>query len=299
MLSRAGLAELLGDVAAGTMRRERVAPRPQVVLCQFTEAPTAGITTLLRVKTRNAASVEALVRQDDSGTLFDGEIAPDGEFAFTPLSGAIIRVRLVLTPRRISVMAPGRVEHEFACLPKVSGPAFAKIAVPSQAYVGESLSVIWDAPTALAVVIHIDDGDKRAEQAGASAGVIRLRPTRAGPIVLRLVAQGQFGVSVQTRTVEVTFQSPRIEIEQPIQCGYPGTEVTFAWRIGGGAKAAFLEAPMRNERHPVDLNHGFTTVIGEVEEDFLLIVVGLDGRRQTARLSAVPWLTSSFDMPHD
>ncbi len=137
---------------------------------------------------------------------------------------------------------------------------FSKIDVARQGFVGDSLPVVWEAQAATSVTLQIEDGDERAEHAGTSAGVFMLRPTRPGPILLRLVAQGPFATTVETRTVQVAAPVPRIEIEHPVQSGAPGTAVTFHWRISG-AREAFIEAPERGETYGVELDGGMVVDI--------------------------------------
>jgi len=204
-----------------------------------------------------------------------------------------------LTPAELVVsltLEPGRVVHNFRIRPQVVAPEFSKIEVARQVFVGDSLPVVWDAPSATSVTLHIEDGDERSEHAGTSAGVFMLRPTRTGPILLRLVAEGPFATTVQTRTVQVTAPVPRIEIERPVQWGNPGTAVTFYWRVSG-AHEVFVEAPVRGETYGVALDGGMVVDIEATEEEFHLVAIGLDGRRHTERFSTIPRVIGSLDEP--
>ena len=261
--------------------------RPRLLLCAFSEQPVVGVLNTLQVKTRDAASASLRIRQDGED-LFDGDIPPNAEIGIVPLTPAELFVSLTLEP--------GRVVHNFRVRPQVVAPEFSKLDVARQGSVGDSLPVVWDAPSATSVTLQIEDGDERSEHAGTSAGVFMLRPTRTGPILLRLVAQGPFATTVQTRTVQVVAPVPRIEIERPVQWGNPGTAVTFHWRITG-AREAFIEAPVRGETYGVALDGGMVVDIEPTEEEFHLIAIGLDGRRHTERFSTIPRLISSLDEP--
>jgi len=261
--------------------------RPRLLLCAFAEQPVVGVLNTLQVKTRHAESASLRIRQDGE-ELFDGDIPPHAEIGIVPLTPTELVVTLTLEP--------GRVVHNFRIRPQVVAPEFSKIDVARQAFVGDSLPVVWDAPSATSVTLQIEDGDERSEHAGTSAGVFMLRPTRTGPILLRLVAQGPFATTVQTRTVQVVAPVPRIVIERPVQWGNPGTAVTFHWRVSG-AREAFIEAPVRGETYGVALDGGMVVDIETTEEEFHLIAIGLDGRRYTERFSTIPRLIGSLDEP--
>ena len=261
--------------------------RPRLLLCAFAEQPVVGVLNTLQVKTRHAEGASLRIRQDGE-ELFDGDIPPHAEIGIVPLTPAELVVSLTLEP--------GRVVHNFRIRPQVVAPEFSKIDVARQAFVGDSLPVVWDAPSATSVTLQIEDGDERSEHAGTSAGVFMLRPTRTGPILLRLVAQGPFATTVQTRTVQVAAPVPRIEIERPVQWGNPGTAVTFHWRVSG-AREAFVEAPLRGETYGVAFDGGMVVDIEPTEEEFHLVAIGLDGRRYTERFSTIPRVIGSLDEP--
>ena len=261
--------------------------RPRLLLCAFAEQPVVGVLNTLQVKTRHAEGASLRIRQDGE-ELFDGDIPPHAEIGIVPLTPAELVVSLTLEP--------GRVVHNFRIRPQVVAPEFSKIDVARQAFVGDSLPVVWEAPSATSVTLQIEDGDERSEHAGTSAGVFMLRPTRTGPILLRLVAQGPFATTVQTRTVQVVAPVPRIEIERPVQWGNPGTAVTFHWRVSG-AREAFIEAPVRGETYGVALDGGMVVDIEPTEEEFHLVAIGLDGRRYTERFSTIPRVIGSLDEP--
>jgi hypothetical protein len=261
--------------------------RPRLLLCAFAEQPVVGVLNTLQVKTRHAEGASLRIRQDGE-ELFDGDIPPHAEIGIVPLTPAELVVSLTLEP--------GRVVHNFRIRPQVVAPEFSKIDVARQAFVGDSLPVVWDAPSATSVTLQIEDGDERSEHAGTSAGVFMLRPTRTGPILLRLVAQGPFATTVQTRTVQVVAPVPRIVIERPVQWGNPGTAVTFHWRVSG-AREAFIEAPVRGETYGVALDGGMVVDIEPTEEEFHLIAIGVDGRRYTERFSTIPRVIGSLDEP--
>ena len=261
--------------------------RPRLLLCAFAEQPVVGVLNTLQVKTRHAEGASLRIRQDGE-ELFDGDIPPHAEIGIVPLTPAELVVSLTLEP--------GRVVHNFRIRPQVVAPEFSKIDVARQAFVGDSLPVVWEAPSATSVTLQIEDGDERSEHAGTSAGVFMLRPTRTGPILLRLVAQGPFATTVQTRTVQVAAPVPRIEIERPVQWGNPGTAVTFHWRVSG-AREAFIEAPVRGETYGVALDGGMVVDIEPTEEEFHLVAIGVDGRRYTERFSTIPRVIGSLDEP--
>ena len=261
--------------------------RPRLLLCAFAEQPVVGVLNTLQVKTRHAEGASLRIRQDGE-ELFDGDIPPHAEIGIVPLTPAELVVSLTLEP--------GRAVHNFRIRPQVAAPVFSKIDVARQVFVGDSLPVVWDAPSATSVTLQIEDGDERSEHAGTSAGVFMLRPTRTGPILLRLVAQGSFATTIETRTVQVTVPVPRIEIEPPVQWGNPGTAVTFHWRVSG-AREAFIEAPVRGETYGVALDGGMVVDIEPTEEEFHLIAIGVDGRRYTERFSTIPRVIGSLDEP--
>jgi len=261
--------------------------RPRLLLCAFAEQPVVGVLNMLQVKTRHAEGASLRIRQDGE-ELFDGDIPPHAEIGIVPLTPAELVVSLTLEP--------GRVVHNFRIRPQVVAPEFSKIDVARQVFVGDSLPVVWDAPSATSVTLQIEDGDERSEHAGTSAGVFMLRPTRTGPILLRLVAQGPFATTVRTRTVQVVAPVPRIEIERPVQWGNPGTAVTFHWRVSG-AREAFVEAPERGETYGVGLDGGMVVDIEPTEEEFHLVAIGVDGRRFTERFSTIPRVIGSLDEP--
>lgn len=269
------------------------AARPRLVRCAFAEHPTVGVPNVLQVKSRHADSASLIVRQDRE-ELFNGDIPANAEIAVTPLTAAELVVSLTLEPRQDSGARP--VVHTLRVRPKTIPPKFAKIEVAPEASVGDNLTIVWDAPDATSVTLQIEAGGERTEHAGASSGAFLLNPSREGLILLRLAAQGPFASTVETRTVRVRIQKPRIAIEQPVQSGAPGTEVAFHWRISG-ARKAYVEAPLRNEAHGVALEGGMVVTIESQPEEFHLIAVGLDGRRHTERLSTVPRLIGCLDEP--
>jgi len=269
--------------------------RPRLLLCAFAEQPIVGVLNTLEVKTRHAAGASLRIRQDGAD-LFDGDIPPNAEVGIVPLTPAELAVSLTLEPRRASTAAPARVIHNFRVQPKVVAPVFSKIDVARQGFVGDSLPVVWEALAATSVTLHIEDGGERTEHAGTPAGVFMLRPTRPGPILLRLAAQGPFAATVETRTVQVATPAPRIEIEHPVQAGAPGTAVAFHWRVSG-AREAFVEAPERGETYGVGLDGGMVVDIEATAEEFHLVAVGVDGSRRTERLSTIPRLIGCLDEP--
>jgi hypothetical protein len=261
--------------------------RPRLLRCAFAEQPVVGVLNTLEVKSRAAQSASLRIRQDGE-VLFDGEIPPHAEIGIVPLTPSEMFLSLTLEP--------SGVVHNFRVRPKVVAPEFSKLDVARQAFVAESLPVLWEAPSATSVTLQIEDGDERSEHAATSAGVFMLRPTRTGPILLRFVAQGPFATTVQTRTVQVVAPVPRIEIEPPIQSGSPGTAVTFHWRVSR-AREAFVEAPLRGETYGVALDGGMVVEIEPTEEEFHLVAIGVDGRRYTERFSTIPRVIGSLDEP--
>jgi hypothetical protein len=259
--------------------------RPRLLRCAFAEPPVVGVLNTLQVKTRHAASASLRIRQDGED-LFEGDIPPNAEIGIVPLTPAELVVSLTLEP--------GRVVHNFRVRPRVVAPVFSKLDVARQGFVGDSLPVVWEAQAGTSVTLQIEDGDERSEHAGSSAGVFMLRPTRQGLILLRLVAQGPFATTVETRTVQVTIPVPRIEIEPPVQWGNPGVAVTFHWRISG-AREAFIDAPMRGESYGVALDGGMVVDIEPTAEEFHLVAIGLDGSRRTERFSTIPRLIGCLD----
>ncbi len=261
--------------------------RPRLLRCAFAGQPVVGVLNTLEVKTRHAASASLCIRQDGED-LFEGDIPPNAEIGIVPLTPAELVVSLNFEPSKIV--------HNFRVRPQVVAPVFSKIDVAQQGFVGDSLPVVWEAPSATSVTLQIEDGGERAEHAGASAAVFMLRPTRPGLILLRLAAQGPFATTVQTRTVQVSVPVPRIEIDAPVQWGSPGTAVTFHWRISG-AREAFVEAPVRGESYGVALDGGMVVDIEPTEEEFHLVAIGLDGSRRTERFSTIPRLIGCLDEP--
>ncbi len=261
--------------------------RPRLLRCAFAEPPVVDVLNTLQVKTRHAASASLRIRQDGED-LFEGDIPPNAEIGIVPLTPAELVVSLTLEPSKIV--------YNFRVRPQVVAPVFSKIDVAQQGFVGDSLPVVWEAPSATSVTLQIEDGEEQAEHAGASAGVFMLRPARPGLTLLRLVAQGPFATTVQTRTVQVTVPVPRIEIDAPVQWGSPGTAVTFHWRISG-AREAFIDAPSRGETYEVALDGGMVVEIEPAAEEFHLVAIGLDGRRFTERFSTMPRLIACLDEP--
>ncbi len=277
---------------AGRMLR-LIAARPRLIRCAFAHHPTVGVANVLQVKTRHAESASLVVRQDRE-ELFNGDIPPNAEIAITPLTAAELVISLTLEARPDSGMRP--VAHTLRVKPQALPPTFAKIEVAAQASVGDSLTIVWDAPGATSVALQIEAGDERTEYAGASSGAFTLPLSREGLILLRFVAQGPHAKTVETRTVRVKMPKPRIEIEQPVQSGPPGTEVAFHWRIVH-AREAFLEASLREQTHRVALEGGMVVTIDAQPEEFQLVAVGLDGRRYSEHLSTVPRLIACLDEP--
>lgn len=270
-----------------------IAARPRLVHCAFAQRPVVGAANILQIKTRHAESASLVVRQDRE-ELFNGDIPPNAEISITPLTAAELVISLTLEARPDSGTRP--VAHSLRVKPHAPPPSFAKIEVPAQAAVGESITILWDAPDAATVSLQIENDGERTEHAGASSGAFTLRPSREGLILLRLVAQGPHAKASETRTVRVKMPKPRLEIEQPVQSGAPGTEVAFRWKIAH-AREAFLEAPLRHQSHPVALEGGMVVTIDAQPEEFHLVAVGLDGRRYTEALSTVPRLIACLDEP--
>ncbi len=277
---------------AGRMLRS-ISVRPRLVRCAFAQQPIVGVPNILQVKTRHAENASLIVRQDRE-ELFNGDIPPNAEIAITPLTAAEMVVSLTLEPRLDS--GAQAAVHTLRVRPKAVLPKFTRIDVAPQARVGDSVTIIWDAPDAASVALQIESGGENIEHAGASSGAFTLRPSREGLILLRFVAQGPYAKTSETRTVRVKMAKPRIAIEQPVQSGAPGTEIAFRWRISA-AREAFVEAPLRNESHGVALEGGMVVTIDSHPEEFHLVAVGLDGRRYTERLSTVPRLIACLDEP--
>jgi hypothetical protein len=261
--------------------------RPRLSRCAFAERPVVGVLNMLQITTRHAASASLRIRQDGED-LFDGDIPLNAEIGVVPLTPAELLVSLALEP--------GHVVHNFRVRPQVVAPVFSKIDVARQGFVGDSLPVVWDAPSATSVTLQIEDGDEHAEHAGASAGVFMLRPSRPGLVLLRLVAKSAFATTAETRTVQVNAPAPRIEIEHPVQSGEPGTAVTFRWRITG-AREAFIDAPLRDKTYGVALDDGMVVDIEPTAEEFHLVAIGLDGRRHSERFATIPRLIACLDEP--
>lgn len=267
--------------------------RPRLVRCAFAQRPVVGVANILQIKTRHAETASLVVRQDRE-ELFNGDIPPNAKITLTPQTAAELVISLTLEARPDSGMRP--VTHSLRVKPHAPPPVFAKLEIPSQVNVGESVTILWDAPEAVSVTLQVENGGERSEHAGASSGAITLRPEREGLIVLRLVAQGSHAKTSETRTVRVKMPKPRFEIEQPVQSGPPGTEVVFHWNIAH-AREAFLEAPLRMQTHHVALEGGMVVTIDAQPEEFHLVTVGVDGRRYTERLSTVPRLIACLDEP--
>lgn len=261
--------------------------RPRLLRCAFAEQPVVGVLNTLQVKARHAASASLRVRQDGEN-LFDGEIPPNAEIGIVPLTPSELFISLTLEP--------SQVVHNFRVRPRVVAPVFSKIEVARQAFVGDSLPIVWEASDANSVTLQIEDGDERAEHPATSADVFVLRPARTGPVLLRLIAQGPFSSTVETRTVQITSPTPRIEIDAPVQSGEPGSAVSFHWRISN-AREAFIEAPARGETHGVALDGGMVVEIEPAAEDFFLVAVGADGSRRTEKFSTIPRLIGCLDEP--
>jgi hypothetical protein len=265
--------------------------RPRLVRCAFAQQPVVGVANILQIKTRHAEAASLVVRQDRE-ELFNGDIPPNAEITLTPLTAAELVISLTLEARSNSGIRP--VAHTLRVKPHAPPPTFVKIEAPSQVSVGESLTIIWDAPDAASVTLQIENDGERTEHAGASSGAFTLRPNREGLILLRLTAQGPHAKASETRTVRVKMPKPRFGIEQPVQSGPPGTEVAFRWKIAH-AREAFLEAPLRHQSHRVALEGGMVVTIDAQPEEFHLIAIGLDGRRYTERLSTAPRLIACLD----
>lgn len=270
-----------------------IAARPRLVRCAFAQQPVVGVSNILQVTTRHAESASLVVRQDRE-ELFNGDIPPNAEITLTPQTAAELVISLTLEGRPDSGTRP--IAHSLRVKPHAPPPTFVNIEIPQQVNVGENLSVVWDAPDAISVTLQVENDGERTEHAGASSGAFTLRPNREGLIVLRLVAQGSYAKTSETRTVRVKMPKPRFEIEQPVQSGPPGTEVAFHWRIAH-AREAFLEAPLREQTHRVALEGGMVATIDAQPEEFHLVAVGLNGRRYTERLSTVPRLIACLDEP--
>lgn len=260
-----------------------ITARPRLARCAFAQRPVVGVANILQINTRHAETASLVVRQDRE-ELFNGDIPPNAEITLTPQTAAELVISLTLEGRPDSGMRP--VTHTLRVKPHAPPPAFGKIEVPAQVSIGESVTTLWDAPDAVSVTLQIENGGERSEHVGASSGAFTLSPEREGLIVLRLVAQGPDAKASETRTVRVKMPKFRIAIEQPVQSGAPGTDVTFRWRIAH-AREAFLEAPLRGQTHRVALEGGMVVTIA----------VGLDGRRYTEALSTVPRLIACLDEP--
>lgn len=270
-----------------------VSARPRLIRCAFAQHPTVGAPNVLEVKSRHAESASLIIRQDRE-ELFNGDIPPNAEIAITPMTAAELVVSLTLEGRHESGSRP--VVHTLRVQPKAVPPKFTRIDVAQQVNVGDILIIAWDAPDAVSVTLQIESGGKREEHVGAPSSMFLLNPSLEGPILLRLVAQGSHAKTVETRTVRVKIAKPRIEIEQPVQSGPPGTEVAFRWRISG-ARHAYVDAPLRGETHSVALEGGMVATVESQPEEFHLVAVGLDGRRYTEPLSTVPRLIGCLDEP--
>jgi hypothetical protein len=297
MVSLAGLADLARDAVAGTIRQFWTPSRlPQLTSWRIDPKLTVGVDSLLHIQTRYAGGAYLRALQADGSLLHDGPVAPNGHVGLTPLTPALVRLVLTLEPRRASVVAQ-RIICEREILPQVIPPSL-KVEAPRQVCTGETLLLIWEAPTAQGVTVYIDDGENHEERAEGPAGVLSHRPTRPGPIVYRFVAQGEFAPSVEIRTIQVVVPAPKITIERAVQTGFPGDKVSFRWLITG-AREAHLVAPARNERHQVPLRGELVVTIEHDEEAFQLIAVGWDERTRAAAMSAVLRLIGCLDEPND
>lgn len=294
MVGAAAWADILRDARAGTMRRaHRVRRRPRIVFARFEPHPAVGEPTRLVIASRYAAGAQLCVQQMDGTILFEGPVPPNCELTVTPTTPAVIRVLLTFEPMWVSAPVAPPATHDFQVTPHVPLPQLS-VSIPSRVPAGEPLTITWEAPTARSVRLYIDYGDRREEFLEAPGGIRVIRPTRLGPISVRLIAEGAFAHKTVLRTVQVFVPKVEIVIDRQIRSGAPGAEIACSWHIKN-AQRAYFDAPARNERHEVSFSETAFITIGATTEEFVLTAIGFDGRAHTKPISIIPRLIAHFD----
>jgi hypothetical protein len=287
------------DWAVDTLRRLVGLPPlpPQLLKFEFDQQPTVRIATGLQTEMRRTFHAFLRIEQDRN-ILFEG--APPrrhGRVVVTPLTAALIHVRLQQEARDPTVRH-GSIVTEAIFEPLPNGPPL-QVDIPSKVLFGNPLAYSWQAPMAERVrLAAIEDGDLD-ERTGPSSGQTLFHPTRPGRLVLQLTAENGWGQTTVKRTVDIILPKPRITLLSPaVQTGLPNQKARVEWRAEGAREVWFV-APTRGLNKQVTGEHVLETTFCIEPEEFHLIARALHGteeHRVTLRLLPSPF--ACLDVPH-
>ena len=280
---------LIAAAQAGTLR-DTPGKHPRIVKAGHSKV-VVGQSYDVWWETRNAG--KAFLRVEQGDFRYESLVPVSGLIHLPALSAGLISVNLQLLPEYM-VDGTEATDHSLPpIVPIVPRLRFTRLEAPAWGFLGEEFEILWDAPAATGIEIQINDGRRIWRARGENAGVQRVLATHAGRWAVRLVAQGPHGTRTATRFVAVTVTGPRIRLNRRVILGAPGAPAEFMWTITH-AQAAFLDMPLRHERHDIGLSGTLQTEIGHRQEDFRLTAVGVDGRRRTLELVTAPYAYPAF-----
>jgi hypothetical protein len=248
--------------------------------------PVVGRPTIVSIGSRDASEAHLLL-EDEWTTLFEGNVPPNGQIVFIPVSTTKMTFKLELTPLRASCDCVASTRYLMTRYAKAKPLRFRRARTWWFAFAGKPFPVSWDCPGADKVEVFLDDGynPKPPIIAGKKDSLLIYREV-PGKVIIRLVAKNQHTSTTETRVVWVFAGRPRIAIAKRVQRAVPGAQVTFSFMMAN-AQEAWLEAPARNETHPLELVGNISLKMGEETEQFILRARRMNITRSVV-LTAVP-----------
>ena len=229
---------------------------------------------------------------------FEGDLTARFKIHFIPVDAGLVTVEIVLWPDLASADLFQPVTNRFVLFASPVGPRL-RIWGPWFARAGRLVCIGWTSIDATDVASELDDGGPMRRQSGPPESALLHRFEKPGWAILRFIAKGPHGLTPMARIVWVWDWNwnwkpkPRIRVEKSIQCGRPGQNVSFSWKILNAEPAGcHLECLFQNRRHDVQPVGSFVVTITTIPEEFILCARGPGGVRRV-RLRAVPWF--AFD----
>ena len=220
-------------------------------------------------------------------------VLPNGRCQFE-VGGDIVPIELEVA---------GRI---FECVvnPQVSIPIINNFeCANSKAFIGEAVSVVWNAEHAVSCLLIVRDGDEiREKYLSETSGEISVYFKKVGSQSIQLKAFGRHSHVVHSAVADeeilITVVSPPVDIFVPRKhlSAYPGQEVVFEWEIESASKVV-VEASDRGETFDAPMQGKLIVEVGACKEWFRLVVADLEDTEHVVDLSVTPKLLNITDTP--
>lgn len=272
------------DAACGLVGIIRV---PVITKMKFAKEAVVGVPSTLILETKHAATAIVQAAQE-SGTVYDGDMPPNGRLSLRPIDISPMHLTITLEPRPSAADKIDPVKHEWV-VPVRQNPPRLKIKRPWFNRIGSPATIGWKAPDDAGVVAELDDSREMHRRQGPPLTKFLHHFTKPGKVIVRLIAKDKHSYTAAIRTIRVRQPMPRIRVENKIQTGRPGQNVSFAWRIDRGVDEAFIEELFENKRRKVELIGSFTVAVARFTRELVLVARGPAGERRVY-LKAIPWI---------